>query len=174
VRTDVLVRPGAEEDLTALTGIYNHYVCETPYTFDTEPFTPEERRPWLAGYSPRGPHRLLVAVEPDSGTVLGYATSSRFRPKPAYLSSVECTVYLAPDATGRGVGGRLYEALFSALAEEDVHRAYAAIVPPNEPSERLHRRFGFEPVGLFREVGWKFGAFWDVAWFEKALGGRGR
>ncbi|NYV75297.1 N-acetyltransferase family protein [Streptomyces sp. UH6] len=163
------VRPGTEEDLTGLTDIYNHYVCETPYTFDTLPFPPEERRAWLDGYSARGPHRLLVAEEAGTGTLLGYATSGRFRPKPAYLSSVECTVYLAPDATGRGVGGLLYRALFDALADEDVHRAYAAIVPPNEPSERLHRRFGFEQVGLLREVGRKFGRYWDVAWFEKRL-----
>ncbi|WP_246212924.1 GNAT family N-acetyltransferase [Streptomyces abyssomicinicus] len=166
---EVQVRPGTEEDLTGLTDIYNHYVCETPYTFDTLPFPPGERRAWLAGYSARGPHRLLVAEDAGTGTLLGYATSGRFRPKPAYLSSVECTVYLAPGATGRGVGGRLYRALFDALADEDVHRAYAAIVPPNEPSERLHRRFGFEQVGLFREVGWKFGRYWDVAWFEKRL-----
>jgi phosphinothricin acetyltransferase len=169
VRQEPQVRPGSDKDLTALTGIYNHYVCDTPYTFDTSPFTPEERRSWLAGYSERGPHRLLVADEVGTGTLLGYATSSSFRPKPAYGASVECTVYLAPDATGRGVGGLLYEALFAALAEEDVHRAYAAIVPPNDPSERLHRRFGFEQVGLLREVGRKFGRYWDVAWFEKSL-----
>lgn len=166
---EVQVRAGAEQDLAALTAIYNHYVCETPYTFDTEIFTPQDRRSWLASYSPKGPHRLLVAEDPGTGEVLGYATSGRFRPKPAYLSSVECTVYLAPGATGRGVGVRLYGALFEALSDEDVHRAYAAIVPPNEPSERLHRRFGFEPVGVLREVGRKFGRYWDVAWFEKAL-----
>lgn len=166
---EVQVRAGTEEDLPALTAIYNHYVCETPYTFDTRSFAPEDRRAWLAAYSPVGPHRLLVAQDDATGELLGYATSGRFRPKPAYLSSVEVTVYLAPGATGRGVGGRLYTALFEALAGEDVHRAYAGIVPPNEPSERLHRRFGFEPVGVFREVGWKFGRYWDVAWFEKAL-----
>jgi phosphinothricin acetyltransferase len=173
VRQEVQVRAGTEEDLTALTSIYNHYVCDTPYTFDTESFTPEERRAWLSSYSlgasARGPHRLMVAEETGTGTVLGYATSGRFRPKPAYLGSVECTVYLAPDVTGRGVGGLLYEALFAALAEEDVHRAYAAVVPPNEPSEKLHRRFGFEQIGVMREVGRKFGRYWDVAWFEKAL-----
>ncbi|MEU9577286.1 GNAT family N-acetyltransferase [Streptomyces chilikensis] len=163
------VRTGVEEDLTGLTDLYNHYVCETPYTFDTVPFTPEERRDWFAAHSPRGPHRLMVAEEAGTGALLGYATSGRLRPKPAYLGSVECTVYLAPGATGRGVGGKLYRALFDALADEDVHRAYAAVVPPNDPSVRLHRRFGFEQVGLFREVGRKFGRYWDVAWFEKRL-----
>jgi phosphinothricin acetyltransferase len=169
VRGEAQVRAGDDGDLAGLTDIYNHYVCETPYTFDTLPFTPEQRRSWLAAYSLRGPHRLMVAEDAATGELLGYATSGRFRPKPAYLSSVECTVYLAPDATGRGVGALLYGALFEALAAEDVHRAYAGIVPPNEPSERLHRRFGFEPVGIFREVGRKFGRYWDVAWFEKAL-----
>ncbi|WP_217206503.1 GNAT family N-acetyltransferase [Streptomyces sp. AC550_RSS872] len=172
-RTEVQVRPGVEGDLEALTDLYNHYVRETPITFDTAVFTPEERRPWLLSHPEDGPHRLMVAVEGGSGgksqRILGYATSSAFRPKPAYGTSVEVTVYLAPDAGRRGVGTLLYKALFEALAEEDVHRAYAGIVTPNEASARLHERFGFRHVGTYREVGRKFGRYWDVAWYEKEL-----
>ncbi|KUL39144.1 GNAT family N-acetyltransferase [Streptomyces regalis] len=172
-RTEVQVRPGVESDLEALTGIYNHYVRETPITFDTAVFTPEERRPWLLSHPEDGPHRLMVAAESrpgrDSQRILGYATSSAFRAKPAYETSVEVTVYLAPDAGRRGVGTLLYKALFEALAEEDVHRAYAGIVPPNEASVRLHERFGFQYVGTYREVGRKFGRYWDVGWYEKEL-----
>ncbi|MFF8608891.1 GNAT family N-acetyltransferase [Streptomyces sp. NPDC015346] len=174
--TEVQVRPGTEGDLASLTELYNHYVRETAITFDTEPFTPEQRLPWLRSHPEDGPHRLLVAhhvrndrKETDGG-ILGYATSSAFRPKPAYSTSVEVSVYLSPDAAGRGVGTLLYGALFEALAGEDVHRAYAGIALPNEPSARLHARFGFRHIGTYGEVGRKFGRYWDVAWYEKRLG----
>ncbi|MFF5001643.1 GNAT family N-acetyltransferase [Streptomyces phaeochromogenes] len=168
-RTEVQVRPGVESDLDALTDIYNHYVRETPITFDTATFTPVERHPWLLSHPEDGPHRLMVATAGDSQRILGYATSSAFRPKPAYETSVEVTIYLAPDAGGRGVGTLLYKALFAALADEDLHRAYAGIAQPNEASVRLHERFGFRHVGTYREVGRKFGRYWDVAWYEKEL-----
>ncbi|MGP4044057.1 GNAT family N-acetyltransferase [Streptomyces sp. 2A115] len=168
-RTEVQVRPGVEGDLDALTDIYNHYVRETPITFDTATFTPEERRPWLLSHPEDGPHRLMVATAVDSQEILGYATSSAFRAKPAYVTSAEVTIYLAPDAHGLGVGTLLYKALFEALAGEDLHRAYAGITQPNEASVRLHERFGFRYGGTYREVGRKFGRYWDVAWYEKEL-----
>ncbi|MFC5720694.1 GNAT family N-acetyltransferase [Streptomyces gamaensis] len=171
VRADIRVRPGVEADLARLTEIYNHYVVHTPITFDIAPLTPEDRRAWLEEHPPTGRHRLLVAVErAEAGeTVLGYATSSAFRPKQAYETSVETSVYLAPEHTGRGVGGLLYTALFEALAGEDVHRAYAGITQPNAASMKLHERFGFRPAGVLEQVGRKFGAFWDVAWLERPL-----
>ncbi|MGW0879999.1 N-acetyltransferase family protein [Streptomyces sp. NPDC002671] len=187
-RTEVQVRPGVEEDLDSLTELYNHYVRETPITFDTAIFTSEERRPWLLSHPEDGPHRLMVATqgphESDTaarnassrgggrvtgGRILGYATSSPHRPKPAYVTSVETSVYVAPDAGRRGIGTLLYDALFKALADEDVHRAYAGIAQPNEASARLHERFGFRHVGTYHEVGRKFGRYWDVAWYEKEL-----
>ncbi|GAA3804314.1 GNAT family N-acetyltransferase [Streptomyces coacervatus] len=168
-RTEVQVRPGVEEDLDALTDIYNHYVRETPITFDTAAFTPEERRPWLLSHPEDGPHRLMVATDADTQEILGYATSSPYRAKAAYDTSVEVTVYVAPHASRRGIGTLLYKALFEALADEDLHRAYAGIAQPNEASTRLHERFGFRYVGTYREVGRKFGRYWDVAWYEKQL-----
>jgi len=168
-RTEVQVRPGVEGDLEALTDIYNHYVRETPITFDIAAFTPEERRTWLLSHPEDGPYRLMVATDADTQEILGYATSSPYRAKPAYVTSVEVTVYLAPRAGRRGIGTLLYKALFEALADEDVHRAYAGIAQPNEASTRLHERFGFRHVGTYREVGRKFGRYWDVAWYEKAL-----
>jgi phosphinothricin acetyltransferase len=169
----VQVRPGVESDLDALTNIYNHYVRETPITFDTAVFSPEERRPWLLSHPEDGPYRLKVAVDGtfqgNSQRILGYATSSPYRDRPAYSTSVAVTIYLAPDAGGRGIGTLLYKALFEALAAEDVHRAYAGIAQPNEASTRLHERFGFRHVGTLREVGRKFGRYWDVAWYEKDL-----
>lgn len=161
------IRPGVEDDLDELTRIYNHYVIETPITFDVEPFTPDQRRPWLLAHPTSGPHRLLVAEE--GGKLLGYATSSAFRPKPAYATSVETSVYLAPEHVGRGIGGLLYTSLFEVLAQEDVHTALAGIAMPNQASQRLHERFGFRQVGLLEQVGGKFDRFWDVAWFQKSL-----
>ena len=114
-RAEVQVRPGVEGDLEALTDLYNHYVRETPITFDTAASTPEERRPWLLSHPEDGPYRLMVATDIHStGTsqrLLGYATSSPFRAKPAYATSVEVTIYLAPDAGGRGIGTLLYNCL---------------------------------------------------------------
>ncbi|MEV5243074.1 N-acetyltransferase family protein [Streptomyces cinnamoneus] len=161
------IRPGQAGDLDELTEIYNHYVIHTPITFDIEPVTAGARRAWLEARSATGRHQLLVAEE--AGKVLGYAASGPFRDKRAYETSVETSVYLAPHATGRGLGALLYDALFDALAGEDVHRAYAGVTQPNAASMRLHERFGFRPVGLFEGVGRKFGTYWDVAWLEKRL-----
>jgi phosphinothricin acetyltransferase len=161
------IRPVEPRDLSRLTDIYNHYVGDGAVTFDTRPFLAEERRGWLAQFAERGPHRLFVAER--DGVVQGYAGSMRFREKPAYETSVETTIYVAPEATGRGLGALLYQALFASLRGEDLHRVYAGITLPNEASLRLHERFTFRRVALYHEVGRKAGRYWDVAWYEKAL-----
>lgn len=161
------VRPAAVRDLPALTDIYNHYVRSGATTFDTTEFGVDERRDWFSHYAGDGPHRLLVAV--DAGAVVGYATSSPFRVKPAYATSVETSVYCRADATGRGLGTLLYGALFDALAAQDLHRAYAGVALPNDASVALHQRLGFRSIGTYVEVGRKFGRYWDVRWFERAL-----
>jgi phosphinothricin acetyltransferase len=162
------IRWGTGKDLDALVEIYNHYVRETAITFDTEPFSVHERLSWLEQFADTGPHRLVVAEE--AGRVVGYACSIRFRPKPAYVTSVETSVYLDPKATGRGIGARLYADLFDSLRGEDLHRAYAGVTHPNPASIALHRSFGFESIGIYREVGRKLGRYWDVEWFERPLG----
>jgi len=168
INTRVEVRAATLDDLSALNDIYNQYVAETHYTFDIEPMSGEARREWFAHYGTTGRYRALVAVSEDR--VVGYATSSRFRPKPAYETSIETSVYLAPESVGRGAGTRLYEGLFKALEDEDVHRAYAGIALPNPASIALHERFGFKRVAHFTEQGRKFGRYWDVAWYEKPMG----
>ena len=164
----VTIRPGREDDVPALTRIYNHFVEHTHVTFDLEPFAVEARLEWFGHYAGSGRHRLLVAESADTG-VVGYATSGCFRDKPAYAPSVETTVYCAPEVAGRGIGSSLYSALFEALAREDVHRAYAGVALPNAASLALHRRFGFVEIGTFREVGRKFGTWWDVTWLERGV-----
>jgi phosphinothricin acetyltransferase len=165
--TALSVRPGRESDVPALTVIYNHFVEHTHVTFDLESFTVEARREWFTHYTDTGRHRLLVAE--SAGEVVGYATSGRFRDKPAYDPSVETTVYCAPSAAGRGIGSALYAALFEALRDEDVHHAYAGVALPNDASIALHLRFGFTEIGTFREVGRKFGKWWDVTWFARRV-----
>lgn len=167
----MLIRAGRPEDLPALTDLYNHYVVHSPATFDERPFTVGQRQEWFAHYAADGPYRLLVAD--DGGAIAGYATSSPFRPKPGYRSTVETTVYLAAEHTGRGLGTRLYRALFDALAGEDLHRAVAGVALPNPASVALHERAGFRPVGTFTEVGIKFGRLLDVAWFERPMADTG-
>ncbi len=162
-----VVRAGRCDDLEALTALYNHYVATSHVTFDVALFSVDERREWFSHYATSGPHRLLVAE--DRGHLLGYATSSPFRPKPGYRTTVETTVYVAPDAGGRGVGTALYTRLFEALADEDLHRAYAGVAVPNPPSRALHLRQAFTSIGVFREVGRKFGRYIDVEWFERPL-----
>lgn len=161
------IRPARPEDLAPLTALYNYYIEQTPITFDLEPYTPEGRRPWFDQFAETGRHRLLVATQGDA--LLGYAGCHGFRSKAAYDPSIETTIYLAHDAVGKGLGVRLYEALFEALEGEDVHRAYAGVTLPNDASLALHERFGFEEVGCFREVGRKFDRYWDVVWLERAL-----
>ena len=168
IHADVQVRAAASTDLEAINDVYNHYVTDTHITFDLEPMTMDTRREWFTDYADHGRHRLFVALSGDQ--VIGYASSSRFRPKPGYDTSVEASVYLAPDAVGRGAGKRLYERLFKSIEGEDIHRAYAGIALPNPASIALHERFGFKRVALFTEQGRKFGRYWDVAWFEKPLG----
>ena len=163
-----MIRPAVLADLDALTDIYNHYVVHTVVTFDVRPFSPVERRQWFDDHQANGRHRLLVAVDADE-RVIGYASSSRWRPKPAYDTTVEASVYCHPDAVGRGCGSALYAALFDSILTEDVHRIVAGVVLPNPASIRLHERCGFRPVGVFPGVGRKFEKFWDVAWFERPL-----
>jgi len=161
------IRVAEDADLEALTRLYNHYVIHTAVTFDMEPYTPERRRPWLAQFSPGTRHQLFVAER--DGDVVGYAGSMPFRPKAAYETSVEATIYLEPSAQREGLGGRLYETLFASLAGHDVHRVLAGITLPNEASLALHRRFGFSEIGVMREVGRKHGRYWDVVWLDRGM-----
>lgn len=171
----ICIRNAQEDDLASLVDLYNHYILETTITFDLLPYTIEQRREcWFCHYLNSGRYQLIVAEDTnamfaDKNQVLGYASSSKFRTKAAYDTSVETSIYVASKHVGRGIGGQLYDALFTILANEDVHRAYAGITLPNAASIALHRKFGFEQVGLFREVGYKFERYWDVAWYEKSI-----
>jgi len=165
--SEILVRPTVRADLPQLTEIYNYYVLNTPVTFDVEPYTVERRATWFEQFSAAGRYRLVVAEE--DGVVLGYAGTMRFRPKAAYETTVETTIYCDQQAVGKRLGSRLYAALFEAVQREDIHRLVAGYTLPNDASAALHTRCGFKPVGIYSEVGRKFGRYWDVQWTERPL-----
>ena len=139
---DVCLRPAVRGDLARLTEIYNHYVVNTPITFDIETYTVEQRESWFSQFAEGGRYRLIVAEE--NGLVLGYAGTTRFRPKAAYETTVETTIYCAHDATRKGISALLYSALFEAIENEDVNRIVGGYTLPNPASAALHERFGFK------------------------------
>ncbi|MFY0409584.1 GNAT family N-acetyltransferase [Solicola sp. PLA-1-18] len=109
--------------------------------------------------------RTDTSIVPRTGAL--YTTSSPFRAVPAYVTSVETSVYLHPDAAGHGAGSDLYGALLAEVDAAGVHRCFAGIAHPNEASVRLHLRHGFEHVGTFDEAGFGLGRFWDVHWYRR-------
>jgi len=166
--SEIVIRRVEKNDLPALLEIYNHYVRETPVTFDIEPRTLEQRQAWLGEFASSGRYQCFVAVK--DGQPIGWASSHPYNERAAYETTVTSSVYLAPEMTGQGLGRRLYTALFDALKGEDVHRVFVRITQPNEASVRLHLAFGFEPVGVYPEVGRKFGRFWDLANYMRPFG----
>jgi len=157
-----LVEP---HDAPAIAAIYNAEVVEPAVTFDLVPRTVEEQRAWIERH--RGAHPALVAVDdtPDGDRaqrVLGFASLSAFRDRPAYATSVEDSVYVDRTARGRGVGGRLLADLLTAARDNGFHAVFARIVDRNEASIRLHTSCGFELVGVERAVGRKHGRWLDV------------
>jgi phosphinothricin acetyltransferase len=161
------VRPATDDDLEAINDIYNHYVRTSHVTFDVDQTSIDWRRRWFAEHAD-GRHRIFVAIL--DGRVIGYTSSGQYRRKAAYQTTVETSVYVAPDFVRHGIGASLYAVLLDALEREDIHRALAGIAQPNEASVRLHRRFRFDLVAHFTEQGRKFDRYWDVDWFERALG----
>ena len=157
-----VIRPATPADFPAIIELYHHYIA-----FDIEPYTLEKRAPWFAQFADEGRHRLLVMTVGKA--LVGYAASMPYRPKAAYITTVETSIYLRHDMHGRGYGPMLYQALFDAIKGEDIHRAHAGITLPNPQSIKLHERFGFETYGVQNEVGRKFGKYWDVVWMQKRL-----
>jgi len=163
----ISIRPAVHGDLARMTEIYNYYVLNTSITFDVEAKTVESRIPWFEQFGLSGRRRLFVAEE--SGLVLGYAGTARFWPKPQYHKTVEAMIYCSPGSTGQGIGSRLYTTLFEAVAGEDIDRIIAGYTLPNPASAALHERFGFKLINIFKDFGYKFNRYWNVAWTAKPM-----
>ena len=159
------VRDATAADLPAMAAIYDEQVRTSVATFDTEPRGTAYLGEKLAGTDDG--NVVLVACTAE-GTLLGYAFSGPFRPRPAYAGTKEVSVYLAESARGRGLGRSLYAALLARLdAAPSVHTQVAVVALPNDASVALHRAMGFDQVGVLREVGHKFGRYVDTAWYQR-------
>lgn len=161
----ITIRPSTPDDATGLRDIYNHYVEHSHATFDLELKSTSERTAWLASFN--NPQHLCFSAVSSNGTLLGYACSAQFKAKPAYASSVEVSVYVAPNNQQQGIGQQLYRKLLPALDNAQVHRCYAGIALPNAGSIRLHQQHGFNEIAHLSEVGHKFGRYWDVIWMQR-------
>ncbi len=165
----ITIRPAVDQDVPQLADLYNHYILTSPATFDTQPHTVEAKREWFARYSDTGPHRVMVAVETD-GRIVGHSYSSPLYPKAAYDSSVATSVYLLPGEVGRGVGTRLWYALYGQLlGVEGLHQMFALITLPNEPSIEMTERVGYSLSGVWKQCGRKFDQYWDVGIWQRPL-----
>jgi L-amino acid N-acyltransferase YncA len=163
--TAMTIRAAREADLTGIAAIYGHEARTGIATFDTEPRSIDNWRERLESTS-RGDH-LLVATSDE--TILGYAQSSAYRPKPCYAGTRETSIYLTADAQGQGLGRQMYDDLLGWLVADGIRTAVAAVALPNPASLALHRACGFDEVGVMREVGRKFDRWIDVLWVQKVL-----
>jgi phosphinothricin acetyltransferase len=161
LRTRLVARSDAE----AIRGIYNREVLESTVTFDLVPRSLEEQVAWIDEHA--GGHPAIVALDGD--TVIGFASLSPYRPRPAYMTTVEDSVYVSRDRRGDGAGALLLRDLVARAREHGFHSVIARIVGGHEASIRLHERCGFAPVGVEREVGRKFGKWLDVVLMQLML-----
>ncbi len=161
-----MARPG---DGAGIQAIYAPVVAETATSFEYDVPDAAEMGRRVASRWPA--HPWLVAAEGER--VLGYAYAGGFKDRAAYAWSTEVSVYIHPDARRRGVGRALYRALFALLRRQGYRRAYAGVTLPNAASIGLHEGVGFVPVGRYERVGWKFGAWHDVGWWQRPIGDDG-
>ncbi|NUT94890.1 MAG: N-acetyltransferase [Saccharothrix sp.] len=160
------VRDASELDAGACAAIYAPYVTGTAVTFEYVAPTPAEMAGRIANALRT---HAWVVLEDDDGRVVGYAYGGPFKAREAYRWSCEVSVYLEPGLRRTGGGRALYEALFERLAARGYRTAAAGMTLPNDASVGLHRALGFEPVGVYRRIGWKNGAWRDVAWTQREI-----
>ncbi len=165
---EILLRTADLDDAEQVREIYNHYVVRTTATFDLVARTAEEQREWLR--TRRGAFAAVVAVEGES--ILGFASISPYKQRAAYRTTVEDSVYVRPDALGRGVGRRLLDHVVDVARASGFHSVIARIEAGGAASRALHAACGFELVGIEREVGRKFNRWLSVAVMQNLLGDR--
>ncbi|MEC7724022.1 MAG: GNAT family N-acetyltransferase [Planctomycetota bacterium] len=159
------IRPARAAYAAAMVEIYRPHIEGSWASFELVTPTAAEMAARVAKAQER--HDWLVAAAGDE--VLGYAYGVTHRARAAYRFTVEVSAYLGASVQGRGVGKQLYERLFERLAELGYCNAVAGVTLPNDQSVAFHERLGFTPIGVFRRIGYKFGAWRDVAWYERPL-----
>ena len=161
----VRVRPARDDDVPAITSIYNEGIRDRLATLETEERSEDERRAWLAARGER--HPVLVAEW--GGRVAGWGSLNVFNSRPAYRHVADFSIYVARTARGAGIGRLLLEALIERAAALGYHKLVLAAFPFNEAGMRLYRRFGFREVGIYREQGQLDGRWVDVVIMERLL-----
>jgi phosphinothricin acetyltransferase len=157
------IRMATSADAQAVAAIYAPYVLETAISFELDPPSVEEMRSRIEDVLDR--HVWLIASM--SGETIGYAYAGQHRSRLAYRFSIDVAVYLSRSARRQGIGGRLYLALLQIARRQGYANAYAGITEPNAASVGFHRAMGFEPIGIYRDVGYKLGRWWDVSWWGR-------
>ncbi len=158
----MLIREATSGDAAACAAVYAPYVTDTVISFEDQPPSADEMARRIAAA-----HAWFVLD--DDGHVAGFAYAHRFAERAAYQWSCETSIYLEHGRRRTGAGRALYETLFDRLQDNGFRRAFAGMTLPNDASAGLHRALGFEPAGVYRRVGWKHGAWRDVAWVQKDL-----
>ncbi|RZU19632.1 phosphinothricin acetyltransferase [Kribbella rubisoli] len=161
----VQVRDASAADAEACAAIYAPYVTDSAITFEIDPPGPAEMASRIA--QAQSTHAWLVVEDEDR--VIGYAYGGPMKPRAAYRWSCEVSVYLEPGRRRTGAGRALYEALFARLTARGYRTAVAGMTLPNPASEGLHKSLGFEPIGTYRNIGWKLNTWHDVAWVQRPL-----
>ena len=161
----IIIRLARDDDAPAIAAIYAPYVSDTPISFELAPPTEDEMARRLAKTLARFPWLVAEA----EGAVIGYAYASQHRERAAYQWAADVSVYVRKGQWGRGIGRALYTALFAILRAQGYINVYAGIALPNTASVALHEAMGMTPVGVYRHVGYKAGAWHDVGWWQGLL-----
>ncbi len=164
------IRLASESDAEAMVAIYRPIVESTMISFETT--APDRAEMAQRVRDTLEWHPWLVCEA--AGQVAGYAYATKHRVRDAYRWSADTSVYIADEYRRRGVGRGLYDSLLAILASQGYCNAYAGIALPNAASVALHESAGFEPIGVYRGVGYKLGRWWDVGWWHRSLRDRGR
>ena len=160
---DLFIRPATRDDASEIARIYNHYIRETVVTFEEQVVTARDMAGRLDAVAE---HDLPWLVAERKQSVVGYAYADRWKQRSAYRHSVESTIYLDADCTRAGIGKQLYQQLITVLPAS-IHLIIGGIALPNAASVALHERLGFDKVAHFREVGFKFGRWIDVGYWQR-------
>ncbi len=160
------IRPADVTDAAAIAAIYNHYVEYTAISFEEQAVPVDEMASRISTVLQQGLPYLVAVLDDD---VVGYCYATPWKARAAYRYSVEVTVYLKPDAQGRGLGYALYQQLFAALKAAGYHAALGGIVQPNSGSVALHEKCGMTQVALLPDIGFKFGQWHSVGYWQLLL-----
>jgi L-amino acid N-acyltransferase YncA len=160
-----MIRNAQPEDAQAICDIYNYYVLDTIVTFEEDSVLADD----MADRIKKVSEKYTWLVYEQEGEIIGYAYAGEWKSRCSYRFSVESSVYLKNGFSGKGIGSKLYEALFKEIEKTDIHAVIGGISLPNEASIALHEKFGFEKIAQFKEVGYKFEKWIDVGYWEKII-----